>query len=59
MTPEEVKSIRAALGWSQRKVADDIGVDVMSVSRWERGVNEPKGASLKALQRLAKRAAKK
>ena len=58
MTPEEVKKIRAALRWSQRKVAEYIGVDVMSVSRWERGVNEPKGASLKALERLAKRASR-
>ena len=59
MTAEEIREIRDVLGWSQRKLADHIGVDVMTVSRWERGKNEPKGASLKALERLAERAAKK
>lgn len=59
MTAKAIRDIRDALGWSQRKFAAYIGVDVMTVSRWERGKNEPKGASLKALERLAKRAAKK
>lgn len=59
MTAKGIREIRDLLGWSQRKLADHIGVDVMTVSRWERGNNEPKGASLKALERLAKRAANK
>lgn len=59
MTADEIKQLRSKLGWSQKKLSDHIGVEVMTVSRWERGLNQPKGATLKALERLAKRTAKK
>ncbi len=38
MRPDEVKSWRTRNGYSQARLAKVLGVDVMTVSRWERGV---------------------
>lgn len=38
MKPEEMKHRREGLGLSQSAFAEALGVDVMTVSRWERGV---------------------
>jgi DNA-binding transcriptional regulator YiaG len=35
--PVEVRAIRRALGWTQRQLADTLGVAVMTVARWEQG----------------------
>ncbi|MDL2316912.1 helix-turn-helix domain-containing protein [Desulfovibrio sp. OttesenSCG-928-A18] len=35
--------IRAAKGWSQKKMAEEFGVDRGTISRWERGESEPPG----------------
>ncbi len=32
---------REMRGWSQRRVADEIGTNVDTVSKWERGINIP------------------
>jgi DNA-binding transcriptional regulator YiaG len=45
-TADEIKEIRVFLGWSQRELADYIGVDVMTVSRPKRGLHEPQGTTL-------------
>ena len=37
LTADEVKRMRSELGLSQRNLANKLGVDVMTVSRWERG----------------------
>ena len=55
MNKNQVITLREKLDWSQQKLADYIGVDVGTVSRWERDKNQPTGAALKILERLDKR----
>jgi len=38
MTAKELKQWREANGYSQGRLANALSVDVMTVSRWERGV---------------------
>lgn len=40
MTPQELKAWREKNNYSQRQLAEVLTVDVMTVSRWERGVRE-------------------
>lgn len=44
-----IKAAREAKGWTQRKLADLVGVDTLAVSRWERGVATPNRDNLQAL----------
>lgn len=54
MTAEQIRALRARRKWTQQDLANMLGVAVSSVGRWERlGGRPPKGASLRALQRLA------
>jgi DNA-binding transcriptional regulator YiaG len=46
--PSDCRAIRVAAGASQRRVAEALGVDVMTVSRWERGEHAPSGDLLVA-----------
>lgn len=39
MTPAQLKSIRATLGWSQQRLADELGVQRNTVARWEMGMH--------------------
>src|SRR4051812_27900931 len=42
MTPNRrLKQARELRGWSQAKVAEQIGTDATTVSRWERGLFSP------------------
>lgn len=41
MMTHEIKTIRQALGMTQREFAHTLGVHAMSVSRWERGTLTP------------------
>jgi len=40
MKPDELKEWRYKNGYSQKGLASRLGVDVMTISRWERGVRE-------------------
>jgi len=41
---------RRELGWTQKRLAEYLGVDAMSVSRWERGVANPGPANAERLR---------
>jgi transcriptional regulator with XRE-family HTH domain len=40
MTPDQLKSWRIENGYSQRSLADSLGVIVITVSRWETGARD-------------------
>jgi len=42
VTPDELKRLRKRLGLSQQQLANELGVHVMTVSRWETGAREMK-----------------
>ena len=48
--------MRASLGLSQASFADEIGVRQQTVSEWETGRYEPRGASARLLGMLAESA---
>jgi transcriptional regulator with XRE-family HTH domain len=56
MTPEvsanEIRWIRSWRGWTQRDLADEIGTDAVTISRWERGVTHPRPAVTRRLSEL-------
>ena len=41
MTGPEIRVARHALGWSQRRLAEALGVAPNTVARWERGEIQP------------------
>jgi len=55
----DVVSLRARLGLTQEKFAEKLGVSVSAVGKWEQGLHIPRGLSLRALERLAKRSRRK
>lgn len=52
MTPADLKSLRAALGWSQQRLADELGVARNTVARWEMGLNKIPPLAERLLQML-------
>jgi len=55
-SPGFITSLREALGLTQAEFGERIGVDKMTVSRWERGALRPSDASLAAISELRNRA---
>lgn len=54
MTPGEIKALREQLGWTQERMARELGVSFSTVNRWEHG-KTPSSLALQALKRLAGR----
>ena len=52
-TAERIAELRAELGLTQADMADELGVRQQTVSEWETGRYEPRGASARMLQHLA------
>jgi len=50
----DVVRLRARLGLSQEKFAIKLGVSTSIVSKWEKGLNKPRGLSLRAIDRLTR-----
>ena len=59
MDGTEVRRIRRDLGLTQEGLAREMGITFGTVNRWESGRHVPKGLYRQALERLAKRAAKR
>jgi DNA-binding transcriptional regulator YiaG len=58
-SPGFLASLRAGLGMTQKSMGQAIGVDRLTVSRWERGELRPSSASLTALERLRQKAVRR
>jgi len=51
MNAKSIRRSRVRLGLTQRQVADRVGVDPVTISRWERGVSAPHSpAIIRALE---------
>ena len=53
-SPAYIATLREALGLTQARFGERIGVDKMTVSRWERGTVRPGKAALKAIEKVRK-----
>ena len=50
---EQVRRLRERLGLTQRQLADELGVRQQTVSEWETGAYQPRGASARMLRVVA------
>lgn len=55
-SPGFITALREALGMTQAEFGERVGVDKMTVSRWERGTLRPSDGSLAAVAELRRRA---
>jgi DNA-binding transcriptional regulator YiaG len=55
-TAEEVLELRRRMGLSQAEMAEELGVRQQTVSEWETGRYQPRGASARLLGMLAESA---
>lgn len=58
-SPGWIKTLRATLGVTQLQLAQQLDVDKLSVSRWERGQSSPSRAAVAKLRKLRRRCAAK
>ena len=50
-----LKDLRARLGLSQMRLAAELGLSFLTVSRWERGKAKPRGPALTVLKQYVDR----
>ena len=55
MTGDDIKALRHKLGLTQEQFAKRFKVSTRAVEDWEQGLKHPRGLTLDALERLAKR----
>ena len=55
MNSQQIKELRDKLKLTQRKFGDKLGVDAVTVSRWELGTQRPCLLLHKKLRRLARK----
>jgi DNA-binding XRE family transcriptional regulator len=58
-SPGHLTTLREALGLTQAEMGAKVGVDKMTVSRWERGALRPSKESLEALDGLRREAVRR
>ncbi len=51
-----IRALRAHLGLTQRELADRLGTRQQTISEWEQGMYQPRGASSTLLSMVAERA---
>lgn len=54
MNGDGIKELRKQLNLTQQELADKIGVDRVTVARWETGKKKPSNLAKRQLARLAK-----
>jgi transcriptional regulator with XRE-family HTH domain len=47
-----IRDLRQRQGWTQQDLADRLGTDAVTVSRWERGVSQPRPSAQRRLRVL-------
>lgn len=52
MTPRELKALRAKMGWSQGRMAEELGISTSTVSHWEQGVQKISRPAARLLELL-------
>ncbi len=55
-SPGFITALREGLGMTQQEFGERVGVDKMTVSRWERGALRPRAAARSAIERVRKEA---
>lgn len=58
-SPGFLTSMREALGLTQKEFGEQLGVDKMTVSRWERGALRPSDESLATIEKLRRKAVRR
>lgn len=58
-SPGYIVALREALGLTQKELGERIGVNKMTVSRWERGALRPSAESLTAMEDLRRKAVRR
>ncbi len=56
MDSKEIKQLRERLGWTKEKMALSLGVEPITIRRWEAGRSRPSQLALRELKRLIRRA---
>ena len=54
---QRVRALRRHLGYTQQQLSDELGTRQQTVSEWETGMYQPRGASARLLSLIAERAA--
>ena len=52
---QSVRALRRHLGYTQQQLSDELGTRQQTVSEWETGMYQPRGASAKLLSLVAER----
>lgn len=55
MESKEIQQLRKQLGLTQKEFAGRLGLDAISISRWERGEQRPRAVHLRRMARLSKK----
>jgi DNA-binding transcriptional regulator YiaG len=53
---QRVRALRRHMGYTQQQLSDELGTRQQTVSEWETGVYQPRGASARLLTLVAERA---
>ncbi len=52
MDPKKIKELRQKFGWSQERLARELGMSFCTVNRWEQGKAHPSPMAMRGLRRL-------